>query len=245
MTRGTGGGIKVYMYDFYTDTVRASDYYIWFRSYPVITRGKQKVTSVEIPGRFGTLTEREETWSDTTVTMAIDLTVPLFERHSVDEIYIQFRNRVLKSTELYLEELHSRFFRVKNVEESSYSKESDITISLNLTFTCDPAEYVGAGKYAHDVEDILWNPYSICCPVYQIFGSGTCTLAVNGKSMVANVSKNLTIDTDLMLSYQEDGTLKNTEVTGNYRDLYLQEGENEVSVTSGFEMKVKPNWRRL
>lgn len=235
----------MHMYDFSTDTARASDYYIWFRSFPVITRGKQKVTSVEIPGRCGTLTQREETWSDTTVTMAVDITIPVFEKHSVDEIYCQFRERILRSTELYLEELHSGFFRVKNVEERSYSKESDITISLNLTFTCDPAEYVGSGKYVHDINDVLWNPYSACCPVYQIFGSGACTLTVNGKSMTANVEQNLAIDTELMLAYREDGTLKNAEVTGNYRDLYLQEGENEITVTSGFEMKVIPNWRRL
>ena len=63
--------------------------------------------------------------------------------------------------------------------------------------------------------------------------------------MTANVEQNLAIDTELMLAYREDGTLKNAEVTGNYRDLYLQEGENEITVTSGFEMKVIPNWRRL
>ena len=235
----------MHMYDFYTDTAKASDYYIWFRSYPVITRGKQKVTSVEIPGRYGTLTEKENTWSDTVVTMAIDITIPVFEKHSVDEVYSQFRERILKSTELYLEELHSGFFRVKNVEESSYSKESDITISLDLTFTCDPGDYMECGKYEHDIADIVENPYSVCCPVYRITGEGMCTLTVNGKTMTADIGQNLTIDTEKMLAYREDGTLQNTEVTGNYEDLYLLEGKNEVSITSGFVLKIVPNWRRL
>ena len=245
MTRGTGGGIKVYMYDFYTDTVRASDYYIWFRSYPVITRGKQKVTFIEVPGRYGTLVKKEKNWSDTVVNMEIDITVPLIERHSVDQIYGQFREQVLRSTELYLEELHSGFFRVKNVEETGYLKETDITVSVDLSFICDPGDYIVSGKYEHEIQDVLWNPYSECCPIYLISGEGNCVLAVNGNVMEAQIGQNLTIDTELMVSYRTDGIVQNTAVTGNYNDLYLCPGSNEISITNGFDLKIIPNWRIL
>ena len=68
-------------------------------------------------------------------------------------------------------------------------------------------------------------------------------LTVNGKTMKATVGQNLTIDTERMLAYRTDGTLMNTSVTGDYEDLYLQAGENEISITSGFSLKIIPNWR--
>ena len=69
-----------------------------------------------------------------------------------------------------------------------------------------------------------------------------CTLTVNGNEMTANVGQNLTIDTDLMIAYRQDGTLQNTAVTGDYEDLYLVPGDNVISITSGFDLKIIPNW---
>ena len=69
-----------------------------------------------------------------------------------------------------------------------------------------------------------------------------CTLMVNGNEMTANVGQNLTIDTDLMMAYRQDGTLQNTAVTGDYEDLYLVPGDNVINITSGFDLKIIPNW---
>lgn len=35
----------------------------------------------------------------------------------------------------------------------------------------------------------------------------------------------------------------NRRLTGYYEDLYLKEGENTFSVSPGFTVKIKPNWR--
>ena len=72
-----------------------------------------------------------------------------------------------------------------------------------------------------------------------------CTLEVNGKSMTANVGQNLTIDTDRMVAYREDGTLQNTAVTGDYEDLYIPQGDVQILVSAGFDLQVTPNWRCL
>ena len=63
--------------------------------------------------------------------------------------------------------------------------------------------------------------------------------------MTANVGQNLVIDTERELAYREDGTLSNTAISGDYEELFLQEGENSVTITEGFELKIIPNWRRL
>ena len=59
------------------------------------------------------------------------------------------------------------------------------------------------------------------------------------------VGQNVTIDTELMIAYRMDGTMENTSVTGDYEDLYLKPGYNEIEITEGFEAKVIPNWRSL
>ena len=63
--------------------------------------------------------------------------------------------------------------------------------------------------------------------------------------MTANVGQNLTIDTDLMIAYRQDGTMQNTAVTGDYENLYLLPGDNVISITDGFDLKIIPNWRTL
>ena len=68
---------------------------------------------------------------------------------------------------------------------------------------------------------------------------------MNGKNMTANVNGHLIIDTDRMLTYRQDGKLENASVKGDYEDLYLEEGENMIRITPGFELKVIPNWRCL
>lgn len=95
------------------------------------------------------------------------------------------------------------------------------------------------------MEDIGYHAGEESHPVYKILGEGVCTLTVNGKTMTANVGQNLTIDTDRQLAYRSDGTLNNTAVTGNYEDLVLVEGDNKVTITDGFDLKVIPYWRYL
>lgn len=94
-------------------------------------------------------------------------------------------------------------------------------------------------------EEAEQNPYLLCKPVYYVQGEGLCVINVNGKDMEANVSGNLIIDTERMLAYREDGTLGNTKITGEYEDLYLKPGRNRISVSPGFILQVKPNWRCL
>lgn len=100
------------------------------------------------------------------------------------------------------------------------------------------------GTREYDIKDVLWNQYLTCHPTYKITAEGMCTLTVNGNTMTANVGQNLTIDTDRMIAYRSDGTLNNTQVKGNYEDMYLLNGENEISFSGG-ELKVIPNWRCL
>ena len=110
------------------------------------------------------------------------------------------------------------------------------------SFTCEGYAYNLDGQRETDTLT-LYNPYSVSHPVYYITGEGVCEIAVNDKSMTADVGQNLVIDTDKCISYRVDGTMMNTAVTGDYENLYLQEGENVVTVTDGFTVSIVPGWR--
>ena len=68
---------------------------------------------------------------------------------------------------------------------------------------------------------------------------------MNGNTFQANIGQEIIIDSGLMLAYKNDGTSRNTDVTGNYEDLWLTTGDNTISVMSGFSIFMKPGWREL
>lgn len=116
--------------------------------------------------------------------------------------------------------------------------------TFDVTFVCDPGEYIAEGSNEYQLQEIAFNPYSECCPVYKVSGNGTCILEVNGCKMRANVTKELTIDTELTLAYSGEN-INNTAVSGDYEKIHLKSGENSISITDSFEIKVVPNWRIL
>ena len=54
----------------------------------------------------------------------------------------------------------------------------------------------------------------------------------------------LIIDTDKGLCYRK-GIVNNVALESKYEDMYLLEGENTFSWTSGFKIYILPNWRCL
>ena len=112
-------------------------------------------------------------------------------------------------------------------------------------FLCEPYMYEVSGDYALEDNNNIINTHMVSHPDYVISGSGSCTLTVNGKIMQAVVNGTLTINTDLMIAYNADGTSQNSILTGEYEDLYFVEGENIVSISEGFILKIIPHWRCL
>lgn len=136
------------------------------------------------------------------------------------------------------------FFKIAHVELDENERPSARIGRFNVTFvTRDGLYYPNSGQREHSPEEIVWNPYEKSKPTFKITGEGSCILSVNGNQMTANVGQNLTIDTERMLAYREDGVLQNTSVTGDYESLYLPAGSIEISITQGFALTVIPNWR--
>lgn len=211
-----------------------------FLEFPVFEYGQEVIESKSVPGRPGTLTVHTGRYTDTVITNVLEFTsdtVELFET-KLHEI----KQWILKSKKVSYTDKEDRFFIVKKVEIADIKRKHSVFGNITVVFTCEPFAYLKTGEYEIEAGN-LYNPYSWSQPLYKITGNGLCTLTANGKSMAANVSGDIFIDTEKMISYRSDGASQNAAVSGDYEGIYLLEGENTVSVSDGFECRVVPRWR--
>lgn len=201
-----------------------------------------RVTETEIPGRDGVLVETDGCYEPITIPVEFNYLVP---QDRWMDAYRKAKRWLTGTGWLVLEDDQGHMYKVLYVKITDTERTSRRLGNFTAEFTCDPYSYLVSGQREYPVDDVLYNPYMISHPVYKITGEGVCTVRVNGNAMTANVGQNITIDTERMIAYREDGTLRNTEVAGDYEELYLKEGDNTISVTDGFEVVVRPNWREL
>lgn len=216
---------------------------IHFLDFPKFEYGEEIMESIHVLGRAGSLSVRTGRYTDTRITNLIE-----FKSETLEEFEgkaEEIRKWIRESKKISYTDKEDKFFVVKSVEIGDVKRKYGLWGKLTFVFVCEPFAYCESANQAIDCKNIFFNPGIFSQPIYIIKGEGMCTLTVNGKSVTANVGQNLTIDTERMISYREDGVLQNTAIKGNYEDLYLQEGDNKITVTDGFECKVIPRWRCL
>ena len=224
--------------------INASDFRIYATDFPSIPAPKEKVDEIVVPGRNGVLRTRTGKYEEVPIPIEFNYIGEESEWHSIwrkAKMWLANRNAKLK-----MADDSEYFYRISHVELSQNERLTRRIGKFSAVFmSVDGMSYFYAGAEEMSISKAKSNPGITCEPIYKLSGSGLCTLTVNGNSVKANVSQNLTIDTERMIAYREDGTLVNTSISGDYEDLYLQPGENTVSVTSGFDCKIIPNWRCL
>ena len=211
---------------------------------PDIPAPEKRYSTYEIPDRDGTLYVNDNTIAD------IEIEVEFNFMGEPEEWFSLFRTAkgwLMNRSEgklVFLDD-PDYFYKVKRVQIETAERICYEIGRFIARFVCAGCQYLEAGTQEYTPQQAAENPYYLSHPVYKITGEGMCTLTVNGKTMTANVGQNITIDTERKVSYRQDGTVQNTEVTGWYEDLYLMSGTNTISVTSGFDLSVIPNWRSL
>lgn len=210
---------------------------------PNIPTPKKRKKIIAIPGRDGTLVESDGTYED--------IDIPVDMNFIVDEEVWGAKYRKVKQwllsggNTLIFSDDAAVFYKVKDVNIEGMERAVKCGGKFTTHFLCEPHAYMLEGLREYSISEINQNPYLMSKPIYKIKGEGICTISVNGKTVKANVGQNLTIDTELMIAYREDGTMNNTAITGDYESLYLPEGDLSVTATSGFDVKIIPNWRCL
>lgn len=218
---------------------------IFLKERPSIPVAKRRYKEYDIPGRDGTLTETYEDYEPEEMELKFNF---ISKNESEWNTKAGQAKEWLMSgkKELSFSDDLEHFYRVRKIELSEIERKTARVGGFSAKIYLESAlRYLLSGTRETDIASVKVNQNLLCHPIYKITGEGMCTLTVNGKSMTANVGQNLTIDTELMLAYRKDGILNNTAVTGNYEDLYLKPGENSISVSPGFGLKIIPNWRCL
>lgn len=145
------------------------------------------------------------------------------------------------------------FYRIIHTKIKDVSRPSERVGVLEATFvTRDGLRYLESGKNEVRLSTSgtqLNNPYVRSYPTFKITGNSMFTIEITKgsvtKKMTGQVSGDITIDTENMLAYRNDGTSQNRLVTGDYADLWLEKGNNIVKISSGVTATITPNWRCL
>lgn len=197
---------------------------------------------IDIAGRDGSLFQTDGTYENIEIDVALNF---LRTQNSVGDLFRRVKAWINGAGILRFSDDTDIFYKVKYSGISSATRRSRYGEDLIATFICEPYQYYNAGTAEITPGGALLNPGFTAHPIYKITGSGTATLTVNGNTFTAVIAQNIVIDTDLMVSYREGGALVNSDVTGDYDDLYLKPGENTISLSNGFSLSVIPNYRSL
>lgn len=210
---------------------------VFLYDYPEVAQAKQRYESYVIPGRNGELIRKENAMGNITISCTFSVIADRFADRIRD-----LKRWLSGSGKLTLSEAPDYFYNVLLVEHEGIEREVKKYGRFTVAFVCYPYEFRKDGMEEYNISELKYNPYDGCKPIYRIKGNGMCTLSVNGKTMRANVGQNLNIDTEMMTAYRSDGTIMNTAVTGDYENLWLKNGDNTISLTSGFQLKIVPRW---
>lgn len=197
---------------------------------------------IDIAGRDGSLFQSDGTYENIEISVALNYVRP---QNNVGDMFRRLKAWINGSGVLRFSDDTDIFYKVKYSGISANARRTYFGAELTATFICDPFQYYNSGTAEIEPSGTLLNPYYLAKPIYKILGSGTATLTVNGNEFVSNFSGNIIIDTDLMIAYSENGTLLNANTSGDYDGLYLLPGDNAISVSSGYTLKVTPNFRSL
>lgn len=231
--------------DFVFNGIAASSKGLLVKKFLSIPTAKEKISSWSLPGMDGSLYRRTGKYEDISIPIDVLYQGP---ETSLTAIYRLLKQWLCTSGEgrLLLKDDPCFYYRVRRVVclEKTVLRAQTFGC-FTITFTCLPHQYAVGGDMEIQNPQRLINLYDTAWPIYRITGEGVCKLEVNGNEMLANIGQELIINTEKMLAYREDGTLQNTAVTGDYEKMVLQPGENEISVSQGFELHVMPFWRCL
>lgn len=231
------------MLDVEYNGIRGSSLGLIVKERPSIPAAVKKADEIEIPGRSGVVRTEKDEFEESKFTIDfnyIGRSEDWYERWRMAQEWLSAPNK-----KLILSDDPEYFFLVTKIELSEAERTTERIGNFSATVrTKDGLHYLRTGALECAPEKIKRNVYETAHPIYKITGTGTCVITVNGKSVMADVDQELTIDTERKLAYQNK-KMKNTALTGDYEDLYFRKGKIEVSITDGFEAKIIPNWRRM
>lgn len=259
------------MYSVEFDGKLSEKYRIYATSRPNIPCPVYDLTEITIPGRDGVLHIDNKRYEPITIQIEFNYigdACDWAKTWRVAKKWLSARDTTLKFSDD-----SDYFYKVYRVKVDANERTTNRIGRFKADFICHPYMYLTQGKSYMDVEkssvyladvdgrficDINDNPilstywrtdivnaFEECHPVYEISGNGYCEMSVNGNWLRVNIVDKTVIDTELQVTYREDGERINQTVKGRYSDMWLKHGSNIIELDSRFKLSVMPNWREL
>lgn len=238
------GAVKMNYSDIEFNNILGSSIKVYPVKYPPIPAPVEKIEEVIIPGMDGKLKVKTGNYEETQISVE-------FNYIGKEELWDERWRKVKQwlsaiDAEMSIASDPEFFYKISHVILDNNERVSKRIGRFTATFvTKDGLSYFKSGKSEMSIEEAKNNPGIVSKPIYIITGEGLCDLAVNGKTVKVDVSEDIVVNTELMISHHRNKTSQNTALMGEYVDLYLQSGRNDICVTNGFECKIIPNWRCL
>lgn len=212
---------------------------------PQIPVPEREYDTVKVEGRDGELHRDKGTYKD------IEIKINFNFVSKTPDVWAQDLRKVKKwlysgkDKRLIFSDDPEYCYMVKRAVMSDSERAVRRVGKFEIAFTCEGYMYRIDGQDEKEIGDYLYNPYMIAQPIYKVYGNGTITLEVNGNQVTAEVDGQLNIDTKLGICYNAANEISNASLTGEYKGLYLKEGDNSFNYTAGFSVVLVPNWREL
>lgn len=209
---------------------------------PSIPAPEERIEEVGIPGRNGVLTITDGLYEPITIPVEFNF---MAKPDECGEVFRVAKRWLSGRGELWFSDDSNAYYKVLYCKITDVERTSKRIENFTAEFVCDPFTYMKEGKKEISLKQTIYNPGYTCEPIYRITGEGFCTLNVNGNEFTANAGQEIIIDSGRQIAYKNDGQMLNTDVTGDYKWLWLNPGDNTLSVTEGFAVNITPEWREL
>lgn len=212
---------------------------------PTVSHSEIRGNVYSVPGR-GDLYDRSTYRGSATITVLMAL---VSDDNVVDGVsayqdaYRSVRQWLQGTGKLIISDSSDSYYEVQRVTINTDARVILNYGNLEVSFTVYPYEFLASGDDIAEIEDdILTNDCDESMPLYKIEGSGSGILNVNEKAMSFTVDGTLYIDTRRFFAYDDSGDNMSSSVSGDYEDILLTSGDNEITITSGFDLSVYPRW---
>lgn len=203
--------------------------------YPSFSGGSKIYNTYAVPGMDGELVENTDYLSNLTITCVFSVV-----SCRVMDTIRNIRQWLSGTGSLIISDSPDIFYRVLKIEYGEITREIWKFGTFKVSFLCTPFEYLQDGQL--ETAALSYNPYDMAKPIYRIAGEGLCTLTVNHYEFTANIGQNIIINSELQIAYNTDRESLNSDVTGDYTKLWLPHGNNQISVSEGFQLAITPQW---
>ena len=206
---------------------------------PPTIRAAQRVESVTVPGRDGSLHETDGSYDNYTKTMECAIK----NREKLDDIAAWLTG----SGEIIFSSEPDKVYRVTISNTISIAQMMRTFQKFQVSFDTYPFKYsVNRFDEALELEKsavILGKGTVYSQPVITVYGSGTVTLTINGADYpLSNVDGYVTINSEIEECYK--GNLNRNNIFSADEFPRLDPGDNSISWTGNVEkIEIQPNWR--